>query len=168
MSKPTESNAAVSDPTRDLLRHTLATVAYRAGKAVRTAPAGFADFHAGEGVRTPGQILAHIGDLFDWALSIAKGKQAWRDSKPLPWDKEVERFFAALKSFDDFLASGAPVEAPLEKLFQGPIADALTHVGQIAILRRLARAPVKGESYYAAEIVTGRVGAEQAAAKREF
>ncbi|MFZ1159521.1 MAG: hypothetical protein WAO10_17175, partial [Candidatus Sulfotelmatobacter sp.] len=150
MSTSANSN---SDPKRDLLRHTLSTVAYRAGKAMRNAPAGFADFHAGEGVRTPGQILAHIGDLFDWALSIAKGKQAWRDSKPLPWDKEVERFFAALKSFDDFLDSGATVEAPLEKLFQGPIADALTHVGQLAILRRLARAPVKGESYYAAEIV---------------
>ena len=156
------------DPKRALLRHALATVAYRTSKAVRNAPAGFADFHAGEGVRTPGQILAHIGDLFDWALSIAKGKPAWRDSKPLPWEKEVERFFAALKSFDDFLASSAPMEAPLEKLFQGPIADALTHVGQLAILRRLARAPVKGESYYAAEIVAGRVGTDQATPKKEF
>lgn len=165
MSTSSNSN---SDPKRELLRHSLATVAYRASKAVRNAPQGFAEFHAGEGVRTPGQILAHMGDLFDWALSIAKGKQAWRDSKPLPWDNEVERFFAALKSFDNFLASGAPVEAPLGKLFQGPIADALTHVGQLAILRRLARAPVKGESYYAAEIVPGRVGAEQAAPKREF
>jgi hypothetical protein len=73
-----------------------------------------------------------------------------------------------LKSFDDFLASNAPVEAPLEKLFQGPIADALTHVGQLAILRRLARAPVKSENYYAAEIVPGRVGAEQDAPKKEF
>ncbi len=162
------SSDSNSDPKRELLRHTLATVAYRAGKALRDAPAGFADFHAGEGVRTPGQILAHIGDLFDWALSIAKGKQAWRDSQPLPWDKEVARFFAALKSFDAFLASNATVEAPLEKLFQGPIADALTHVGQLAILRRLARAPVKGESYYAAEIVAGRVSADQAAPKKEF
>jgi hypothetical protein len=165
MSTSSNSN---SDPKRELLRHALATVAYRASKAVRNAPAGFADFHAGEGVRTPAQILAHIGDLFDWALSIAKGKQAWRDSKPLPWEKEVERFFAALKSFDDFLASNGPLEAPLEKLFQGPIADALTHVGQLAILRRLARAPVKGESYYAAEIVAGRVGTEQSAPKKEF
>jgi len=162
------STSSNSDPKRELLRHALATVAYRTSKAVRNAPAGFADFHAGEGVRTPAQILAHIGDLFNWALSIAKGKQAWRDSKPLPWEKEVERFFAALKSLDDFLASNAPVEAPLEKLFQGPIADALTHVGQLAILRRLARAPVKGESYYAAEIVAGRVGTEQSAPKKEF
>ena len=157
-----------SDPKRELLRHALAALAYRAGKAVRDAPAGFADFHAGEGVRTPGQILAHMSDLFDWALSIAKGKQTWRDSKALPWEKEVERFFAALKSFDEFLASSVPVEAPLEKLVQGPIADALTHVGQLTILRRLARAPMKSENYFAAEIVSGRVGAEQASPKREF
>ena len=156
------------DPKRALLRHALATVAYRTSKAVRNAPAGFADFHAGEGVRTPGQILAHIGDLFDWALSIAKGKPAWRDSKPLPWEKEVERFFAALKSFDDFLASNAPMEAPLEKLFQGPIADALTHVGQLAMLRRMAGVPISGENYFVADMVVGRVGAEQAAPKKEF
>jgi hypothetical protein len=168
MSKPTQSNVTVADPKRELFRHTLATIAYRAGKAVRNAPASFAEFQAGGGARTPGQILAHLGDLFDWALSIAKGKQAWHDSKALPWDEEVGRFFAALKSFDDFLASNATLEAPLEKLFQGPVADSLTHVGQIAILRRMAGAPVKGESYYVAEIAAGRVGAEQAAPKREF
>jgi hypothetical protein len=167
MSASSNSDTNV-DPKRELLRHGLATLAYRAGKAVREAPAGFADFHAGEGVRTPGQIMAHMGDLFDWALSTAKGKQVWRDSKPVPWEKEVERFFAALKSFDDFLASSATVEAPLEKLLQGPIADALTHVGQLTILRRLARAPMKSENYYGAEIVPRRVGAEQASPKREF
>jgi len=166
------SDAAHSGPAadakRELLRHTLATVAYRGGKAVRQAPQGFAEFQAGEGVRTPRQILAHVGDLFDWALSIAVGQQKWHNSKPLPWEQEVERFFAALKKFDEFLASSEPLQAPHEKLFQGPIADALTHVGQIAMLRRLASAPVKGESYYAAEIETGRVGADQAAPKREF
>jgi hypothetical protein len=166
MSKPIESN--VSDPNRELFRHTLATLAYRAGKALQNAPADFAEFQAGHGVRTPGQILAHLGDLFDWALSIVEGKQAWHDSKPLPWDKEVERFFAALKSFDDFLGSNVPVEAPLEKLFQAPVADALTHVGQIAILRRIAGAPVKGENYYVAAIAAGRVGADQASPKSEF
>ncbi len=165
MSNPTQET---SDPKRELLRHTLATVAYRGGKAVRNPPEGFAEFQAGEGVRTPGQILAHVGDLFDWALSIAMGQQKWQDSKPLPWEQEVVRFLAALKKFDDFLASSEPVHAPLEKLFQGPVADALTHVGQIGILRRLAHGPVKGENYYAAEIETGRVGAEQAKPKREF
>jgi hypothetical protein len=162
------SNSSNSDPKRELFRHTLATLAYRGGKAIRNAPAGFADFRAGEGVRTPGEILAHIGDLFDWALSLAQGKEAWSNAKPQPWEKEIARFFAALKKFDDSLASGEPVHAPLEKLFQGPVADAFTHVGQIAILRRLAGSPVKGENYSVAEVSAGRVGAEQAAPKYEF
>jgi len=153
---------------RELFRHTLATLAYRGGKVVRQAPEGFGEFQAGEGVRTPGQILAHLGDLLEWALSIAAGQQKWQDSKPSPWEQEVGRFFAALNKLDAFLASSEPVQVPLEKLLQGPIADALTHVGQIAVLRRLARAPVKGENYYAAEIVAGRVGVEQAKPKHEF
>jgi hypothetical protein len=156
------------DPKRELLRHALATVAYRGGKAIRNAPAGFGEFHAGHGLRTPGQILAHVGDLFDWALSIAMGQQKWQDSAPLPWDKEVERFFAALRKFDDFLASTESVQASAEKLFQGPIADAFTHIGQIAILRRLADAPMKSENYAAADIAAGRVGPEQVQPKREF
>ena len=167
MSDPIQ-NVSSSDSKRELLRHTVATVAYRGGKAVRNSPAGFADFEAGEGVRTPGQILAHVGDLFDWALSIAMGEQKWHDSKPLPWEQEVQRFFAAIKKFDDYLASGQPIHAPVEKLFQGPVADALTHVGQIAVLRRLGSAPVMGENYYVAEIETGRVGADQNKPKREF
>ena len=167
MSHPSQTGTT-SDPKRELLRHTIATVAYRGGKAVRNAPAGFADFRVGGGARTPGEILAHIGDLFDWAVSIAQGRTKWNDSRPLPWDEEVARFFAALKKLDDFLASSEPVQAPVEKIFQGPVADALTHIGQISLLRRLAESPVKGESYYVAEIETGRVGAEQAKPKREF
>jgi len=165
MSSPTDS---IIDPKRELLRHALATLAYRGGKTVRNAPAGFAQFAGGEGLRTPGQILAHMGDLFDWALSMAEGQQKWQSSTPLPWDQEVARFFAALKRFDDFLASSEPVQAPFEKLFQGPVADALTHVGQIAILRRMACAPVKPENYFVADIQAGRVGADQSSPKREF
>ncbi len=157
-----------ADPKLELFRHTLATLAYRGGKAIRNAPAGFADFCPGEGLRTPGQILAHVGDLFDWALSIAKGQQVWNNSTPLPWEQESERFFAALKKFDDYLASGEPVNSSLEKLFQGPVADALTHVGQIAMLRRLAAAPIKAENYHKATIEVGRVGVDQASPKREF
>ena len=157
-----------SDPARQLLRHTVATVAYRGGKALRGAPESFADFAVGEKPRTPAQILAHIGDLFDWALSIARGEQRWNDAKPRPWNEEVDRFFATLKNFDDFLASGEPLRAPAEGLVQGPIADALTHVGQIAMLRRLAGCPIKGENYFKAEIVAGRVGSEQEAPRREF
>ena len=156
------------DAVRGLLRHTVATVAYRAGKALRGAPDGFATFQVREGSRTPVQILAHMGDLFDWALSIATGAQVWRDSMLLPWDSEVVRFFDTLLRFDNHLASDAPLACPVEQLFQGPIADALTHIGQLAMLRRLAGAPIRGENYFKAEIAAGHVGFKQAAPLREF
>ena len=155
-------------PARQLLRHTVATVAYRGGKALRGAPESFALFTIGENPRTPAKILAHMGDLFDWALSMARGEAAWRDSQPLAWDAEVARFFSSLKKFDDYLASREPLHSPAEGLLQGPIADALTHIGQLAMLRRLAGCPIKGENYFKAEIATGRVGFEQPAPRREF
>jgi hypothetical protein len=160
--------SASSDPVRHLLRHTVATVAYRGGKALRGAPESFATFTLGDSPRTPANILAHMGDLFDWALSMAKGEAAWHDSKPLAWDAEVARFFASLKKFDDYLASPEPLRSSAEGLFQGPIADALTHIGQLAMLRRLAGCPIKGENYFKAEVTPGRVGMEQAAPRREF
>ena len=156
------------DDKRALLRHTVATVAYRGGKAVRGAPESFAAYSADGTPRTPVKILAHIGDLFDWALSQAKGAEAWSDSTPLAWDREIERFFATLQRFDDVLASDAPLATPPERIFQGAIADALTHVGQLAMLRRLAGAKIRSENYSRAEIVSGRVGAEQTPARREF
>ena len=156
------------EPARQLLRHTVATVAYRGAKALRDAPDHFSSFHIGDKTRTPGQILAHMGDLFDWALSMAKGQPAWRDSTPLPWDAELARFFAAVKEFDDYLASSELLSASAEGLFQGPVADALTHVGQIAMLRRLAGSPVKGENYFKAKVAVGHVGLEQSAPRREF
>jgi len=144
---------------RELFRHTLATLAYRAARALEDAPESFAGFN-GAG-RTPAQILAHMGDLFDWALSMAEGKQRWHNS-------EQRRFFAALKAFDAYLVSGGRINAPLERLFQGPVADALTHVGQLAMLRRLAGCAIRGENYYVAEIATGRVGANLPAAVKPF
>jgi hypothetical protein len=160
-------NEAANDK-RQLLRHTVATLAYRGGKAVANAPDGFNSFRLSDGSRTPEQILAHIGDLLDWALSIASGKQTWHDSKALPWKEEVARFFAALEAFDSYLASDKALSASEEQLFQGPIADALTHVGQIAMLRRMAGAAIRGENYFVAEIKAGKVGPEQAAPRREF
>jgi hypothetical protein len=109
-----------------------------------------------------------MGDLFDWALHLADGKHVWRNSKPLPWEREVERFFAGLRAFDRRLASGEPLGFSAEKLFQGPVADALTHTGQIALLRRMAGAPVRGENYFRARIAAGSVGAEQEAPVVEF
>ena len=144
---------ATSDSGRNFFRHTLAALAYRAGKVLRDAPDSFAGFAAGEDGRVASQIVAHLGDLMDWARSMAEGSQKWIDSKPLAWQKEVERFFAALKALDEYMASGKEVHAPLEKLFQGPVADALTHVGQLAMMRRMAGAAMRGENYYAAEMV---------------
>ncbi len=104
----------------------------------------------------------------DWVLSQARGAERWRNSKPDAWTADMERFFAAATAFDEYLASGEALHASPEKLFQGAIADSLTHVGQIAMLRRLAGAPVRGENYSAAKIETGRTGADQNPPVREF
>jgi hypothetical protein len=157
-----------SETARELLRHAVATLAYRGGKAIRGAPESFAEFRASEKTRTPGQILGHLGDLFDWALSMAKGKQEWHDSPLLKWDESSKRFFAALQAFDDYLASSETMHASVDKLLQGPVADALTHVGQIAMLRGISGSSIRPENYYKADIAVGRVGAEQASPKQEF
>jgi hypothetical protein len=159
---------ADSDTKREMLRHTVATLAYRGTKAVRGASDSFASFKASETTRTPAQILAHIGDLLDWALSIANCNETWNNSEPLQWNKEIDRFHAALKNFDDYLASDSDLAASCERLFQGPVADALTHVGQIAMLRRIGGEPMKGENYSRAKIAAGHVGADQETPKREF
>ena len=152
----------------EMLRHTVATLAYRGGKALRGAPPEFAEFHAAPGTRTPGEILAHIGDLLDWALSLAEGAQKWQNSPVLPWDSGTSRFFSALEALDSRLASGEPLGCTPQQLFQGPVADALTHVGQINLLRRIAGAPVKGENYFKADIQAGRVSSKQAVPRVEF
>ena len=151
-----------------MLRHCLATLVYRAAKTLRDAPPQYASFRCAPDARTPSEILAHIGDLLDWALSMCEGKQVWHDSTPLEWDREVERFFAAAQRLDDRLASAAEFRVSPEQFFQGPIADALTHVGQLAMLRRLGGWPVRGENYFVAAIAIGRVGPDQAAPRREF
>lgn len=154
------------DSQREFLRHTLATLAYRAARALEGAPDDFAQF-TGAG-RTPGEILAHMGDLFDWAVSIAEGQERWHNSNPLPWPEEKQRFFTALKAFDALLARREPIHGDLERLFQGPIADALTHTGQLAMLRRLAGCRIAGENYYRANIAAGRVEMEQPSALKRF
>lgn len=153
---------------RALLRHAIATIAYRGAKAIRNAPPELASFKAGDATRTPLQIVAHIGDLFDWALSLAEGKQRWHVATPGSWDVEAQRFFTALERFDQFVASDHPLGCSVEKLLQGPVADALTHVGQLMMLRRLANTPIRSENFAIAEIVAGRLTVEQAAPRFEF
>ena len=153
---------------RALLRHAVATVAYRGGKALRDAPPGFGAFQAGESIRTPLVLVAHIGDLFDWCLSLAKGPGEWRESPPGAWDSEVARVFASIAAFDAYLASDAPLQGGVERLLQGPVADALAHVGQLMLLRRMSGAKVKSENYFRADVAAGRVGLDQIPPKREF
>ena len=163
----TESSPAV-DAKRQLLRHVLATIAYRGRKALVGAPEGFATLRIRETTRSPGQILAHICDLFDWANWLVKGEHVYNETTPGGWDADVARFFAALKTLDDYLASDKPLGRSPELLFQGPMADSLTHIGQIALMRRLVGSPVRGESYLRADITIGRVGPDQASPNWEF
>lgn len=154
------------DEKRELLRHALASLAYRAARALEGAPDEFAAF-SGAG-RRPVDILAHMGDLFDWALSLVKGSERWHNSPPLAWPAEKQRFFTALEAFDSYLASPEPLHASADRLFQAPIADALTHVGQLAMLRRLAGFPTPGENFYVAKVAIGQVRAEQPAPAEPF
>jgi hypothetical protein len=160
-------NRMSSDAQRQLIRHLLATLAYRTAKALRAAPEGFEDYQAPGGVKTPVRVLAHMSDLMEWALRMVQGSKQWREATPLPLERESERFFGSLKGLDDFLASDAPLQAA-ERLVQGPIVDAITHAGQLAMLRRQAGAPIRAEAYFISEIAVGRVGADQAPAKREL
>ena len=144
-----------SDSKREVLRHMVATVAYRGGLAVVDAPESFASFRAHETTRTPGELLAHIGDLLEGSHYLAKGEMVYLTSTPLPWKEEITRFFNAVKAFDSYLASEAPLACPVEKLVQGPIGDALTHVGQIVMLRRISGNPIRPAAYFTAEIVPG-------------
>lgn len=153
---------------RELLRHALATLAYRLGPMLRGYPDSYPSLSAGEGVRTPIEIVSHLGDLMEWALSIAVGRQSWPPPVERSWNQVVDRFYLALRRFDERLAESAPLAEPEERLFQGPVADALTHVGQLALLRRLSHSPVRGENYFLAEVRRGRVGVDQAKPKMPF
>ncbi len=155
---------------RAFLRHATAVIAYRGAKTLRGAPPEFAHFKASPTTRTPLEILAHIGDLLEVSAARLRGPAQWRESTPDSWERHVARFHAALASIDEALASSEPIDVPLDRWYQGPFADALTHVGQLAMLRRMSGAPMKGEAYFFADVRPGRVGADQVApeAKYEF
>lgn len=146
-----------TDLKRELLRHLVATVVFRGKVAILDVPEEFALFRIGETIRTPGELLAHIGDLLQGSLILMKGDFVHLTSAPLAWKEEIKRFFSAAKEFDSYLASDAPLHQPIEKLMQGPIADALTHVGQIIMLRRAADLPIRSEAYFTAEIVPDEI-----------
>ena len=157
-----------TEPGRALLRHTVATVAYRGAKALRGAPPGFGEFKLGPDTRTPAEIVAHMADLFEWAAHLAQGRNVWKSDPPAGWEAEAKRFFEAVGKFDALLAGDAPLAGEPGRVFSGPIADALTHIGQLNLLRRRAGSPVRGENYSRADIQPGRVGPEQASPTVEF
>ena len=145
---------------RLLLRHSLAIIAYRGGKQIRTAPPEFWVYDTGD-AKTPLHILSHISDLIHWALTLASGQGQGQNRTPGTPKQEIERFHSSLAELDAFLGSSAPIMAEIPRLLAGPIADSLTHIGQLAILRRMSGSPTIGENYYTADIVTGHVGPEQ-------
>ena len=154
--------------TTQTLRHVVATLAYRAAKVLRDVPDGFGTASFGATTRQPVQIVAHMADLMAWGVTIARGDYKWTAGGSGDWQAEVQRFFDELAALDAQLASAAPPDASIEQLIQGPLADTFTHVGQLSMLRGMAGAPVRPESYARAEIVRGRVGREQAASRKEF
>ena len=156
------------DASRLVLRHIAATLAYRAAKVLRDVPPQFATSAFGSATRLPVQIVAHMADLMAWGLTLARGNYAWKAEGSADWNREVERFFGGLAALDRELAADGPFEGSVEKLIQGPLADAFTHVGQLAMLRGMAGHPIRPESYARAEIVAGRVGPSQAPPVREF
>ncbi len=163
-----ETHPPLDPGTRQLLRHTLATLAYRAGKVLRDVPADFATFRPSAGSRSALEILSHMGDLMGWGEHLARGEYKWDPGVDADWPAARERFFAGLAGVDTALAEPSLAPFPAGTIFQGPIADALTHTGQLALMRGLAGHPVRPESYARAAIEAGRVGPEQAAPGREF
>lgn len=162
------SPAPLDPATRNLLRHTVATLAYRAGKVLRDAPPELADFRLQPGGRSATDILSHMVDLMAWGERLAHGEYRWQALGVNDWNTAVERFFAGLAALDAALADTSAPAFPAGVMFQGPIADALTHVGQLALMRGAIGQPVRPEAYARATIEVGRVGAEQAPPGREF
>jgi hypothetical protein len=168
--KSLENTLPDNTDTRAVLRHLVATLAYRAAKVLRDVPPSFASFQPEPKWRRPVLMVAHLGDLMDWAVRMTQGEYLWRADGTDDWDKEVNRFFHGLAALDRFLASDAPfsLSRTAEILIQGPLADALTHVGQIAMLRSGAGVPVRPGNFAQAKIVIGRVGPDQAPGVGEF
>ncbi|MDH4063696.1 MAG: hypothetical protein OEW19_04795 [Acidobacteriota bacterium] len=165
---PSPDRSPTIDPARAVVRHVVATLAYRAAKVLREVPSGFGGTAFGASTRRPVLIVSHMADLMAWGVSMASGGHAWKAAGSDDWDVEVRRFFDGLAALDEALSQQGPLAGSLDQIIQGPLADALTHTGQLAMLRGMAGAPVKPESYARAAIVPGRVGLDQAPPGREF
>jgi hypothetical protein len=155
------SPTPATESSRQALRQLAATLSYRAAKVLRDVPPGFGSRSFGEATRTPVRIVAHMGDLMAWGVSMARGGKEWKAAGGEDWATEVTRFFDGLRALDEAVAKDEPFTGSIDKLIQGPLADALTHVGQLSMLRGMAGVPVRPESYARAPITVGRIGLDQ-------
>lgn len=148
---------------RDLLRHYLAAIAYRTQKALRGAPVGFAEYRAAPGVRTPHELLRHMSDVLGYARTTFSGG-TWRAHTLPTFAEEIERFHEILVDLGRLVAEAPFDGATPEQLLQGPLADVMTHAGQLAMLRRLEGSPVPPENFIVADVDPDNLGPDQAVA----
>ena len=150
------------DRDRELLRHFLAAIAYRTQKALRGAPQHYPAFSAGNRIRTPAELIRHMTSLMGYVRTFFQGGSYPTKPDPSPtFQEEVERFHEMIEAVGKLLASDAPCSLSTEQLLQGPFADTMTHVGQLAMLRRLADSPVAPENFIYADIRADRLHADQ-------
>jgi len=148
------------DPKRTVLRHFLAALAYRTQKALRGAPESFPDFRAIDNVRTPHELLWHMSGVLGYARTLLVGG-VWQPER-VSFADEVRRFHELLQDLDQHLDAGTALRGvSVEQLLQGPLSDAMTHAGQLAMLRRFAGSPVPSENFIFAEVRAGHLGPEQ-------
>jgi hypothetical protein len=135
-----------------ILRHFLATLKYRCTKAIKDAPANFPNYNVGSGVRTPLEILSHMSQVLRFAQSVFDDFITI-DMEIGSWDVEVNRFYSELEYLDSLISKGLPQrDRIVEMLLQGPLSDAMTHVGQLSMIRRMSGTPIPGESFFDADI----------------
>ena len=154
-------SASHGDPRVDLLRHFLATLAYRTQKALRGAPPEYADHRVAPNARTPHELVWHMTGLMGYVVVLFRGG-VWQPDRLDTFDEEIRRFHAQLERVDELLRSEPlPAGVGPERLLQGPLADAMTHAGQLAILRRCVGDPVAPENFLRADVDVRELGPEQ-------
>lgn len=151
------------DDKRQVLRHFLAALAYRTQKALRDAPAGFDSFRPAAGVRTPAELVCHMTSVLGYSRTFFVGGQ-YRPDPLGSLQAEAMRFHEMLVDLAHHLEAGTPLLEGMspERLLQGPLADAMSHAGQLAMVRRLFGSPVPPENFIVAHIDGERCGPQQA------
>lgn len=135
----------------ETLRCYLAGLVFRFEHVTAGTGEEFAKFEAGHGVRTPQQIVRHMTGLVLLARDQFE-EVAGRRPEPLPWPEEKSRFVATVWDFDTLVSKGSGLREDrsipsMAHVWNGPLSDLMTHVGQLATLRRLAGDPVPAVRY---------------------